>query len=36
MKSYKWKKKVSAVIALIMAATMVLSLIAPFIGHGIA
>lgn len=36
MKPYKWKKKVSAVIALLMAVMMVLSLVAPFIGYGMA
>ena len=31
----KWKKTASAVIALVVAASLVVSLIAPFIGYGI-
>ncbi len=31
----KWKKTASAVIALMVAASLVISLIAPFIGYGI-
>ena len=32
---YKWKKKISAGIAILLAITLVVSLIAPFIGYGI-
>ena len=32
MKSYKWRKRISAIIALIMAIMMALSLAAPFAG----
>lgn len=32
---YKMKKRISAVIALILAAAMILSLIAPFLNYGI-
>ena len=31
----KWKKAASAVIALLVAASLVVSLIAPFIGYGV-
>lgn len=32
---HKMKKRISAVIAIILAASLVISLIAPFIGYGI-
>lgn len=32
---YKWKKRVMAVIAILLAVTMVLGLIVPFIGYGV-
>ena len=32
---YRMKKRIAAVIALLVAAAMVLSLIAPFLGYGI-
>jgi len=31
----KWKKRISAGIAILLAVTLVVSLIAPFIGYGI-
>jgi hypothetical protein len=32
---YKWKKRISAGIAILLAITLVVSLIAPFVGYGI-
>ena len=32
---FKWKKRVSAGIAILLAITLVVSLVAPFIGYGI-
>lgn len=32
---YKWKKRISAEIAILLAITLVVSLIAPFVGYGI-
>ena len=31
----KWKKRISAGIAILLAITLVVSLIAPFVGYGI-
>jgi hypothetical protein len=33
MDKYKWKKRITAAIAILIAITMVFSLIAPFIGY---
>lgn len=35
MNQQKWKKTASAVIALVLAASLVIGLVAPFIGYGI-
>ncbi len=32
---YKWKKRFSAGMAILLAITLVVSLIAPFVGYGI-
>lgn len=32
---YKWKKRISAGIAILLAITLVVSLVAPFISYGI-
>ena len=32
---YKWKKRISSGIAILLAITLVVSLIAPFVGYGI-
>ena len=32
---YKWKKRISVGIAILLAITLVVSLIAPFVGYGI-